>query len=51
VLRGLGIVEAEPAGRYTYYRLNCDVLEAVSAHYARLASRARLALLVKRPCD
>ncbi|MGY1608842.1 MULTISPECIES: ArsR/SmtB family transcription factor [unclassified Geodermatophilus] len=51
VLRDLGVVTAEPAGRFTYYRLRPEVLEAVSAHYAQLASRARLAVAVKRPCD
>jgi ArsR family transcriptional regulator, arsenate/arsenite/antimonite-responsive transcriptional repressor len=51
VLRAVGIVEAEPAGRYTYYRLRPEALEAVSAHYAALASRARMAVAVKRPCD
>ena len=51
VLRELGVVAAEPAGRFTYYRLNGDVLAAVSAHYAELASRSRLALSVKRPCE
>jgi ArsR family transcriptional regulator len=51
VLRAAGIVEAEPAGRFTYYRLRPDVLEAVSAHYAGLAARARLAVTVKRPCE
>ncbi len=51
VLRRLGAVDAEPAGRFTYYRLRPEVLDAVSDHYARLASRARLALAVKRPCS
>jgi ArsR family transcriptional regulator len=51
VLREAGIVEAEPAGRFTYYRLRPQALEAVSAHYAALASRARLAVAVTRPCD
>jgi ArsR family transcriptional regulator len=51
VLRDAGVVEAEPAGRFTYYRLRPDVLHAVSAHYASLASRARLASTVKRPCE
>jgi len=50
VLRDLGVVTAEPAGRYTYYRLQPDVLQAVSAHYAGLASSSRLAVTVKRPC-
>ncbi len=51
VLRDLGVVDAEPAGRFTYYRLRPEVPAAVSAHYAELASRARLAVAVKRPCD
>jgi ArsR family transcriptional regulator len=50
VLRRAGIVEAEPVGRFTYYRLRPGTLEAVSAHYAELASRARLSVAVKRPC-
>ena len=51
VLRRVGAVVGEPAGRFTYYRLRPEALETVSAHYARLASRDRLALAVKRPCD
>jgi ArsR family transcriptional regulator len=51
LLRSVGAVEAEPAGRYTYYRVRPEVLEAVSVHYAALASRSRLALMVKRPCN
>ena len=50
VLRDQGVVTAEPAGRFTYYRLRPEVLEAVSAHYAQLASRARPAVAAKRPC-
>jgi ArsR family transcriptional regulator len=51
VLRDLGVVEAEPAGRFAYYRLRTEVLEKVASHYAQLASRSRLALAVKRPCE
>jgi ArsR family transcriptional regulator len=51
VLRRASIVVAEPAGRFTYYRLRPEALDAVSAHYAQLASRARQAMPVKRPCD
>ena len=51
LMRQLGIVAAEPAGRFTYYRLRPEALEAVSAHYAALAERARTAAAVKRPCD
>ena len=51
LMRQLGIVAAEPAGRFTYYRLRPEALEAVSAHYATLAEQARAAAAVKRPCD
>ena len=51
VLREAGIVEAEPAGRFTYSRLRPEALEAVAGRYAELAARARLAVGVKRPCD
>ncbi len=51
LLRQLGAVAAEPAGRFTYYRLRPEGLEAVSAHYAALAERARATAAVKRPCD
>jgi ArsR family transcriptional regulator len=50
VLRQAGLVAAEPAGRFTYYRLRPEALAAVSEHYARLATRARLAVQAKRPC-
>lgn len=50
VLRQVGLVEAEPAGRFTYYRLRSAALDEVSARYAELASRAREAATVKRPC-
>ena len=51
MLRKLGIVAAEPAGRFTYYRLRPEALDAVSRHYVGLAERARAAAAVKRPCD
>jgi ArsR family transcriptional regulator len=50
VLREVGLVEAEPAGRYTYYRLVPERLEQLAGQFAELASRARLAVAVKRPC-
>ena len=50
VLREAGVVEAEPAGRYTYYRLVPDTLAAVAAHYAGLATRAAGAQQARRPC-
>jgi ArsR family transcriptional regulator len=51
VLRRVGVVEAEPAGRFTYYRLRPEVLAAVSAHYRDLAERAGRATKVRRPCS
>ena len=48
-LRDAGIVEAEPAGRFTYYRLRPEALEEISAHIAKLAESARMTLDVKRP--
>ncbi len=51
VLRQAGVVEAEPAGRYTWYRLRPEVLERLAEHYGDLAARARAAAPVRRPCD
>jgi DNA-binding transcriptional ArsR family regulator len=50
VLRDAGLVEAEVAGRFTYYRLRPAELEAVSERFAALAARAREASAVRRPC-
>jgi len=47
-LRGAGVVETERHGRYTYYRLRPDVLEAVADQFTALAASARSA--TKRPC-
>jgi ArsR family transcriptional regulator len=52
VLRQAGLVEAEPAGRYTYYRLVPEVLEQVASRLNGLAAGARQASDVRRPsCD
>lgn len=51
VLREAGLVEAEPAGRYTYYLLRPDTLAALAGHYAALAERAERALQIRRPCS
>ena len=40
-LREAGLVVAEPRGRYTYYRLRPEAIEAAAAHLADLAARAR----------
>jgi ArsR family transcriptional regulator, arsenate/arsenite/antimonite-responsive transcriptional repressor len=47
-LKDAGVVESEPCGRYTYYRLRPGVLESVATRFAELAQGARVA--PKRPC-
>jgi ArsR family transcriptional regulator len=49
VLREAGLVEPEPAGRYTYYRLCPDALAAVGAYYSAVADRAERSRR-RRPC-
>ncbi|MBN1172176.1 MAG: winged helix-turn-helix transcriptional regulator [Micromonosporaceae bacterium] len=39
-LREAGLIAAEPAGRYTYYRLVPAAFHDLAAHLARLAERA-----------
>ncbi|MBN6546384.1 ArsR/SmtB family transcription factor, partial [Actinacidiphila bryophytorum] len=41
VLREAGVVETEPCGRFTYYRLRPDVLENLAGAFAELAATAR----------
>jgi ArsR family transcriptional regulator len=43
VLREAGVVEAEPAGRFTFYRLRPQPLEALAGRLADLAAEARRA--------
>jgi ArsR family transcriptional regulator len=50
VLRHAGVVETEPAGRFTYYRLRAQALSVLAHHYAELAERAELATQIRRPC-
>ncbi|MCC8335991.1 metalloregulator ArsR/SmtB family transcription factor [Streptomyces sp. R1] len=50
VLREAGIVETEPCGRYTYYRLKPEVLTGLSEQFAELAASARTAAENKRAC-
>ena len=49
-LREAGLVETEPCGRFTYYRLLPEPLAALSATLADLAAQAQQALTNKRPC-
>ena len=51
VLREAGIVEAQPAGRYTYYGLRPEVMERLARQFGELAEAARAATAVRRPCD
>ena len=49
-LRSAGIIAAEPAGRFTYYRLLPEPLLALSGRLAALAALAAASTDVKRPC-
>jgi ArsR family transcriptional regulator len=52
ILREAGLVEADPAGRYTYYRLVPEALEAVGRLLGELATGARRTSEARRPsCD
>jgi ArsR family transcriptional regulator, arsenate/arsenite/antimonite-responsive transcriptional repressor len=52
VLREAGVVETEPCGRFTYYRLKPDVIAALAGRFADLAETARATAEnnVKRSC-
>lgn len=51
-LREAGLVESEPAGRYTYYRLVPEALDAMADRLAGLADAARSTSEHRRPaCD
>ncbi|WDZ93948.1 helix-turn-helix transcriptional regulator [Nocardiopsis sp. HUAS JQ3] len=52
ILREAGVVETEPCGRFTYYRLRPQALEALSEGLADLAATARCtgAAENRRPC-
>ncbi len=51
VLREAGVVEAQPAGRFTYYRLRPEVPDRLAQQFGELAEAARAATTVRRPCD
>ncbi|WP_067462200.1 ArsR/SmtB family transcription factor [Actinomadura macra] len=42
VLREAGVVETEPCGRYTYYRLRPEVIEELAGALGDLAGTARV---------
>ena len=50
VLREAQMVETEPCGKFTYYRLRPDLLRALGADIDALATSAESALGCKRPC-
>ncbi|MGW5637960.1 ArsR/SmtB family transcription factor [Streptomyces sp. NPDC003832] len=50
VLREAGVVETEPCGRFTYYRLKPDVIETLAGQFADLAATARVNADAKRAC-
>ncbi|MET7619898.1 metalloregulator ArsR/SmtB family transcription factor [Streptomyces sp. NPDC005408] len=52
VLRQAGVVETEPCGRFTYYRLRPEVIEALAGQFSGLAQSARATAEanVKRSC-
>ncbi|MFE7774056.1 ArsR/SmtB family transcription factor [Streptomyces sp. NPDC057445] len=41
VLREAGVVETEPCGRFTYYKVRPDVIEKLAGSFTDLAATAR----------
>ncbi|MFE0130621.1 ArsR/SmtB family transcription factor [Streptomyces sp. NPDC059037] len=52
VLREAGVVETEPCGRFTYYKLRPEVVETLAADFGELAQTARTTIETdrKRAC-
>jgi DNA-binding transcriptional ArsR family regulator len=50
VLREAGVVETEPCGRFTYYRLKPEVIETLAGGFAGLAATARAHAGSRRAC-
>lgn len=50
VLREAGVVETEPCGRFTYYRLKPEVIATLAGQFTELAEHARAAADRKRSC-
>lgn len=50
VLREAGVVGTEAHGRFTYYRLRPEAMEALGDVIGRLAASARTAGARRRPC-
>jgi ArsR family transcriptional regulator len=49
-LREAGLIQAEPRGRYTYYRLLPDALDELAGHLTALAARTRATANTPRDC-
>ncbi|MFC8447874.1 ArsR/SmtB family transcription factor [Kitasatospora sp. NPDC057223] len=51
-LRDAGLVDTEPCGRFTYYSLRAEAVEALASDFASLAATAREAAAAgrKRSC-
>ncbi|MFI1396076.1 ArsR/SmtB family transcription factor [Streptomyces sp. NPDC020681] len=41
VLRDAGVVDTEPCGRFTYYRLRPEVIASLAGQFSELAATAR----------
>ncbi|MET9648047.1 ArsR/SmtB family transcription factor [Streptomyces syringium] len=50
VLREAGVVDTEPCGRFTYYRLRPEVIATLAGQFTELAEHARAAADRKRSC-
>ncbi|MWA14601.1 ArsR/SmtB family transcription factor [Streptomyces sp. BA2] len=52
VLREAGVVETEPCGRFTYYKLHPEVLDGLAGMFGDLAETARTTIETdrKRAC-
>ncbi|CAL9671624.1 hypothetical protein SUDANB105_07548 [Streptomyces sp. enrichment culture] len=50
ILREAEVVDTEPCGRFTYYKLRPDVIASLAGQFADLAERARTAADNKRAC-
>lgn len=50
VLREASVVATEPCGRFTYYKLDPEMFDALSAFFGGLAESSREAAHTKRLC-
>lgn len=50
ILREAGVVDAEPCGRFTYYRLRPEALDQLADGLRALAVAAREGASRRRPC-